>query len=413
MRSRLVCFKHIAYALISLALLACGFEVGLRVYDSYTGELTTARDDGSTVTARCWWTHHRLKPLFTATQLHPDTLSEIRIHTNSFGVRGREVAVPKPQGVFRVICLGDETTFAPETDEEDTFCGRLEVLLQARTRLKVEVLNAGVPGYCPLLAFLLARHSLLSLEPDLFVLNFDMSDVADDHEYRRDVRARLGMPLACPHPALETHRRQNDESGRLRLLTPGWCKSHIGLLAGPADRPEDRRDIDTPQGRYAWLRDDPPDWSLYIEQALSPIGQLHEMALQARVSFMLAVIPAPWQISSGACSGREAREQAGIPANTVYKNRGPFEILEQYAAERQIRFVDASQVFVRAEQPEKLYLHNAPRLSVEGHALYARILERTILRTEPGSKSGPSKEHPDPGPVREAAHETHGRRWPR
>ena len=35
---------------------------------------------------------------------------------------------------------------------------------------------------------------------------------------------------------------------------------------------EDIRDIDAPQGAYAWLRDDAPDWSLYVDQTLEMIG---------------------------------------------------------------------------------------------------------------------------------------------
>src|SRR5688572_12502686 len=90
MRSRLVCFKHITYALVTLVLSVCGAEVGLRVYDSYTGELSAPRDQDAGLCARCWWMHHRLKPLVAATEINPDTGSRVEIKTNSNGLRSDE-----------------------------------------------------------------------------------------------------------------------------------------------------------------------------------------------------------------------------------------------------------------------------------------------------------------------------------
>ncbi len=409
MRSRLVCIKHITYAVLSLILLGCGLEIGLRVYDSYTGELSTSPDD-SPLSTRCWWSHHRLKPLLDVTEIQPDSGAEIHLLTNSYGLRGSEISVPKPPGVWRVVCLGDETTLAPDVEQGETFCTQLQTLLQSQSRLKVEVINAGIPGYCPLLSYLQAKQSLLALEPDLFIFNFDMSDIADDHQYRRFVRTQAGLPLACPHPTLDARSKQADETGRLRLLTPGWCKRHVGLLLNSGENSEDRRDIDTPQGRYAWLRDNPPDWSIYVEQALSPIGLLNELAKQSRSALLLAVVPAPWQIAAGACSGREARDAAGVPVNAIYKSRAPFEILGQYALEKQIPFCDASLVFLRIEHPERLYLHNAPRLSVDGHTWYARVLSRAIVNGGAAPWSNPSPNVSPGGPIREAAHETGARR---
>lgn len=409
MRSRLVCFKHISFAIVALILSVCGTEVGLRVYDSYTGELTAPRDQDAGLCARCWWMHHRLKPLARVAAINPDSGESIEIQTNSSGLRGDEVAVPKPPGVFRVVMLGDESTLAPEIVQAQTFSAQLQTLLQEHTKLRVEVINAGVDGYCPLLSYLQVKHSLLALEPDLFVLNFDMSDVADDHQYRRCLQARVGIPDACPHPGLDRRPVVTQPQPGLRLLMPEWCKRHVGSLFGAPDAPEDQRDIDTAQGRYAWLRDSPPDWSIYVEQALSPIGQLSDLAEQVYAPVLLAVIPAPWQISAGATSGPEARDAAGIPANTMYRNRGPFDILQQYAERRQIRFCDASTVFLRVEQPERLYLRNAPRLSNDGHSLYARVLERVLLKSLPASTDRESTEPPPRQPVQEAGYESHRR----
>lgn len=60
---------------------------------------------------------------------------------NSLGLRGPEIQVPKPVGVFRVLLLGDSITLGGRLPEEETFASRLERLLAPE---KAETINAGV-----------------------------------------------------------------------------------------------------------------------------------------------------------------------------------------------------------------------------------------------------------------------------
>jgi hypothetical protein len=111
------------------------------------------------------------------------------------------VVLPKPAGVFRVICLGDETTLALDLPEEETYCARLQRYLQRRTGLEVEVVNAGLPGGCPLTSLLLLRHRLLGLQPDLVLLHLDASDVVDDRSVRPFLHFDAAdAPVAAVHP---------------------------------------------------------------------------------------------------------------------------------------------------------------------------------------------------------------------
>ncbi|MHC5212643.1 MAG: SGNH/GDSL hydrolase family protein [Planctomycetota bacterium] len=101
------------------------------------------------------------------------------LNINGYGLRdAREVAVPKPPGVFRVLCLGDSFTFGIETSEELTYVRLLEQRLAARAGGRtVEVLNAGVNGMnsCQELAWL-ERYGW-ALEPDVVTVGFVMNDV--------------------------------------------------------------------------------------------------------------------------------------------------------------------------------------------------------------------------------------------
>lgn len=65
---------------------------------------------------------------------------------NSEGARGREWAVEKPPGTFRIFCLGASTTFGVNNTIEATWPAKLQEELHARGLPFVEVLNAGVPS---------------------------------------------------------------------------------------------------------------------------------------------------------------------------------------------------------------------------------------------------------------------------
>ncbi|HEB53493.1 MAG TPA: hypothetical protein ENI87_09590, partial [bacterium] len=54
------------------------------------------------------------------------SIGRFRLRTNSLGLRGPDVAVPKPPGTFRIVMLGDSVTFGWGVDDEVTFARRLE-----------------------------------------------------------------------------------------------------------------------------------------------------------------------------------------------------------------------------------------------------------------------------------------------
>src|SRR5579872_6776339 len=181
-RSCFLWVKHLVYAVAVLATLACLLEIGLRVYDSATAQVTRRDLYDRGLVCKNWFVHHTLKPSRVFAVNNPDTGERVRVAVNSLGVRGVEPEIPKPRGTLRIVCLGDDSTLATFIPEADTFCSQLRQELTTQLNRPVEVINAGVPDYCPLLSYLQLRHELLAREPDLVILNFDPSDVADDYQ---------------------------------------------------------------------------------------------------------------------------------------------------------------------------------------------------------------------------------------
>src|SRR6266481_5197465 len=110
---------------------------------------------------------------------------------NSAGFRTHEFG-PKPAGTYRILALGDSCTFGITTTTsfqyiQAPYPQRLEELAAKRVGAgKVEVLNAGVPGYNSFLGVMLLRTRLRRLQPDLVTVRYGWND----HLMSRHVRGQ-------------------------------------------------------------------------------------------------------------------------------------------------------------------------------------------------------------------------------
>jgi lysophospholipase L1-like esterase len=97
--------------------------------------------------------------------------------TNRLGFRGGNFTPQKPAGTFRIVCMGDDTTFGWNLHEAETYPEMLEWLLgRAGGDLRFEVLNLSTPGYTTEQGKRLFQESVLPLQPDLIVLQYGMHD---------------------------------------------------------------------------------------------------------------------------------------------------------------------------------------------------------------------------------------------
>ncbi len=100
---------------------------------------------------------------------------------NSAGFRSPEFGA-KRSGVYRVLALGDSCTFGYIAHVTLGFVAqpyplRLQRLVDRRNGAgRVEVLNAGLPGYNSFQGLLLLRSRLRGLEPDLVTVRFGWND---------------------------------------------------------------------------------------------------------------------------------------------------------------------------------------------------------------------------------------------
>jgi len=98
---------------------------------------------------------------------------------NNVGFRGDDISPAKPQGVFRIVAMGGSTTFGLKVGDEMTYPRQLQKMLTAALRgePKVQVVNAGVPGYTTAESLTSLCFKVLSLSPDVVIVYHGINDV--------------------------------------------------------------------------------------------------------------------------------------------------------------------------------------------------------------------------------------------
>ncbi len=131
------------------------------------------------------------------TGLSQDTCYSARVSINAHGWRSPEVPLAKPEGVYRVLVLGDSFMAGLQVNDGETFASVLERRL-GREGLprRVEVINFGVPSWGTDQEYLSLHKYGLAFKPDLVLLAFyGQNDVSDN--YRALVSAKSTYPK--PH----------------------------------------------------------------------------------------------------------------------------------------------------------------------------------------------------------------------
>jgi len=132
------------------------------------------------------WSHnHEYDPLLFW-RLRPGSTIQ-RDMINSLGLRGPEVT-DKTADEFRVLSLGESTTFGWKVPYELCYSAQLETRLRAHGNARI--INAGLPGYSVFQGRVFLEHRGLALSPDAVLLYFGVNDFLNvAFRQERDSRA--------------------------------------------------------------------------------------------------------------------------------------------------------------------------------------------------------------------------------
>ena len=193
--------------------------------------------------------------------------SGVPVHTNRFGLRERDYALPKPEGVTRVVLLGDSFVFGYGVLEHERHGVHLERFLEERAQVDpdaLEVLHIGVGSWGMVEECEFVRRQLSELQPDL-VLHLVVTNDLDDNTGVRGQGVRSSFSPRHRERAdslvLQTFpRRYEERGGQSTFLLEDVdheSRERHELAARRVGRL--REAVESVGGRYVFL----PLWSNY------------------------------------------------------------------------------------------------------------------------------------------------------
>ncbi len=137
---------------------------------------------------------------------------------NNFSIRHGEIAIPKPEGVHRIIYLGDSIPW-----DRDGFVKRTRDFLKEKGQF--DVINAAVPGYTSYQEVLFYQKYLEATTPDLVIWTYCLND---NHKFlhRFDEKAKMLWTKEAER-TLRINSFWNRIVSRSYLLT----RLHLGIIS--------------------------------------------------------------------------------------------------------------------------------------------------------------------------------------
>jgi hypothetical protein len=323
--------------------------------------------------------HHKLVPNAHAKFQQKD-FSYVQ-RNNKFGLRGAEIDLDKPDATIRILMLGDSFTMGKGVEDDETFSHLLEQRLNQRTRScrsggqKVEVLNAGVDSYTPLLGYLYLSNELADFSPDFIFYNLDNSDLVQEAAYRAaSIKDEAGAIIAVPGRQSE---RSISEKFRYwiennlyitRLVlyyTNKWMGHKDLTVRGVVERANAEILAHT-------LTKDNEDRSLQWEKILDSLSLINEFAEGNGAGFVVSVYPWAHQVSDSEWT--EGRGTFLEPGDTAIFDYDKI-ILDRLNAS-EIPAFSLYGSFRNYEGDEQLYFESDMHFTVKGH----RVMAEGIMR---------------------------------
>ncbi|HET6204096.1 MAG TPA: GDSL-type esterase/lipase family protein [Planctomycetota bacterium] len=312
----------------------------------------------------------RLARNFRARHKTPDY--DIEIRTNARGFRGPELG-RKPEGGRRILALGDSFGFGHGVEAEEAYPAVLERVLRDRGE-KVEVVNAGVPGYGTSNEFGLLAAEAPSLDPDVVVLGFYVGN-----DFRNNHAERFGR-LTARSGVLVT-RTARDAGWRLTLkaaVAVHWRTAQFLLLGRSQTSAGEQETLRRTCAALPWdegfgtamtCRSWDADAARAFELTVEWLRRVAELCAAQRRGLLIVLLPTPLQYDPALWS--IALQTCGLNADD-YDLAKPDRELLRWGAEQGVAVLDLLPALrARTTGGSGVRLYVDVHLNSEGHRLVA------------------------------------------
>ena len=164
--------KQAVFTLVILVILVGLAELGARAFSWAIGRMPYSETN-------VWYSPDE-ELLYTLRPGYEGLVSEVFQTTariNRHGRRGEDFPAHKPQGTWRILCLGDSRTFGLEVGEGLSYPAHLQRMAAERTPdQRIHVINAGTIGYTSYQGLRDLEHRALRFAPDVVTVAFGYND---------------------------------------------------------------------------------------------------------------------------------------------------------------------------------------------------------------------------------------------
>lgn len=302
----------------------------------------------------------------------------IELHTNSLGLRDGS---PRDDVDRTILVLGDSFTFGHGVDVEDNLTEVLEGRLQAGGEARVEVVNAGVPGYSTWHARKRLEQLAEPLSPDVVVLGFYVGN-----DFRDNYTERFGRLVASSGRLVPRHEGDGDLwlDAKTLLFTRSRLAQFLYTMTTDKLAPEDHeawiqhlcRSMEWDPGfsvamlEREWSADAQGAW----EATCRELADLERSCEERGLPLVVVLYPGPYQYEPGYW-GYVLDECGCEPAQ--YDLDKPNRRMREFCAERGLLCVDLLPRF-REATAEGVRLYRDVHFNPAGHELAAEELEQAL-----------------------------------
>jgi len=388
---------RIAVAALSVAGSLVALELGFRWFRWHQLAQIDAPGDAYHFNRRDPVYHHRYLANATVRDQRPDY--NVAYTLNAVGLRGSSNDGPKPAGTRRLLMLGDSFTFGIGVDDGKEFPALLQQAFDG-VSLPVDVINAGVGSYSPILHYLTLRDRYLAWEPDAVVLWIDFGDIHDDAVYERHLlHDEEGRVIACNPDYVDgrpdwigalllrsalmkyLHSKFVRSYEKIRILGVRsylWAKIRgedtklkaVHMLG----RRRARVDL-VKYDRYLMIRGLATQAELerYWARTGGYILKIHEMLKERGIPLLLGLYPYGTQV--GPAQWHDGRVYFMFEQGVTYDDPLPFDFIKAFGARHGIPVIDTHPSFAAAAD-EQLFLPLDGHFTDAGHRVVASHLLR-------------------------------------
>ncbi|HWP45625.1 MAG TPA: GDSL-type esterase/lipase family protein [Candidatus Limnocylindrales bacterium] len=129
------------------------------------------------------YVHYKMKPRVSAyvtntvNRIELEKGIKVFMKSNSEGFRTEEIPIHKEKNVYRIVLLGDSSTFGWGVNQDERFSRFLEDKLNSvQNSTRYEIINLGIPGYTTDHGMAAFQHYALKYSPDMMILSFGAND---------------------------------------------------------------------------------------------------------------------------------------------------------------------------------------------------------------------------------------------